>query len=160
MSTIASLPALKQRLNHLALQKAQYGIGADPHISIEAQNLETVVHQMGLIEIQRGNLEHLLRQRGQFGTHVPPHIMTTIQSTRQEIARLRAVCSTYGHPVLPHPLDSDEPGATPEPSEPTPFAADPLTVLRERLRDVETMIRAGLKDEALKLVKELQEYLR
>ena len=115
---------------------------------------------MGLIDIQRGNLEHLLRQRGQLGTHVPSHVMTAIQSARQEIARLRAVCSTYGHPVLSHPLDSDESNAAPEPSAPTPLAADPLAVVRERLRDVETMVRAGLKDEALKLIRELQDYLR
>ena len=113
---------------------------------------------MGLIDIQRRNLEHLLKQQTQLGTHVPPHIANSIRDIRQEVARLRAVCSQYGHIVPPHPLDSDEPSAPP--AKPVAVAPDPLTVVRERLRDVETMVRAGLKDEALKLIRELQGYLQ
>lgn len=159
MATIPSLPALKQRLNALLQQKAQYGISADPHITTEAQDLETVVQQMGLIEIHRASLAHLLQQRGQLGTHTPSHVATQIDSTRQQIARLRAVCSQYGHPVPAHPLDSDEPSAPESPREPVPVAADPLAVVREKLRDVETMLRHGMVDQALALVKELQTIL-
>jgi hypothetical protein len=158
MPTIPNLPALKQRLNQLNLQKAQYGISADPHITIEAQNLETVVQQMGLIEIQRGNLAHLLKQRGQLGTHTPPHIAGEIQRTRREIERLRAVCRNYGHAVTSHPLDSDEPETQPD-VQPVPVASDPLNVIREKLEDLDVMLRRGKYDEARAIVRELRALL-
>ena len=43
MSTIPQLPTLKARLQQLNLQKARYGISADPHILTEAQDLETII---------------------------------------------------------------------------------------------------------------------
>ena len=159
MGTIASLPALKQRLHELNLRAAKYGISADPHITIEARDLDTVISQMNLIEIQRRNLEVLLGQAAKLGTHAPPHILNQIREIRQEVERLRNVCAQHGHMVAAHPLDSDQQFAAPEPIA-APIADDPLAIVRERLRDVESMLRAGLVNEALRLVKELQAYLR
>lgn len=108
MSTIPQLAQLKKRLQELNLQKARFGYSADPHISIEADDLATVVQQMELIDINRRNLDHLIRQRDLHAGNAPVHILNQIVSARADVARLRQVCARLGQNVPAHPLDSDE----------------------------------------------------
>jgi hypothetical protein len=155
MSTIPQLAALKQRKQQLDLQQARYGISADPSITIEASNLETVIHQMDLIEIARRNLAHYLQQRQHFGANVPDHIQASIDTTRADIEQRRAACWRYGHSVASHPVDSEPPLDAPEPA-PVPLPVDPLVLIRRGLRDIEALLRAGLADMALDHVIALQ----
>lgn len=143
MSTIPQLAALNRRKSALALQKAQHGIDAAPHVVIELSDLETVTTQMNLIDIHRQNLEHLLRQRTHFGANAPTHIVNQIANERQEIDRLRVVCGKYGHPVGQHPVDADEPTIEAAPGTPAPFPSDPIARVREQLRDIEALLRHG-----------------
>ena len=122
MSTIPQLNTLKTRLQQLNLQKARYGISADPHISMEADDLATVVSQMELIDINRRNLDHLLRQRDSHAGNAPVHILNQIVSTRAEIARIRQTCARLGQNVPAHPIDSDEQAELP-PIKPRPAPA-------------------------------------
>lgn len=108
MSTIPQLPTLKARLQQLNLKKAQYGISADPHIQMEAQDIETLIGLMDRIDIHRRNLDHLLKQRGTFGANTPMHIASQIENIRAEIVNLRRACERSGQSVPPHPLDSDD----------------------------------------------------
>ena len=156
MSTIEQLPALKRRKNELALQKAKYGISADPRIVIELQDLETVIGQMERIDIHRGNLTHLLRQRGHFGADVPPHIINQITSERKQTAALRAACAKYDHPVASHPVDTDQVEVEQVSLAPAPFPIDPIARVREALRDIEALIRHGQTDAALGALQDLR----
>lgn len=108
MSTIPQFATLKKRLNELNLQKARYGISADPHITMEADDLQTIISQMELIDIQRRNLDHLVRQRDMYAGNAPVHILNQIVSSRAEVARLRQTCARLGQSIPSHPLDSDE----------------------------------------------------
>ena len=109
MSTIPQLSSLKGRLQQLNLQKARYGISADPHINIEADDLATVIDQMELIDLQRRNLDHLVRQRDTFAGNAPVHILNQIVSSRAEVMRLRQACARLGQSVpAVHRLDDDE----------------------------------------------------
>jgi hypothetical protein len=155
-TTIEQLPALERRKNALALQNARYGISADPHVSIELSDLETIIGQMKRIDIHRGNLAHLLRQRGHFGADVSPHIVNQINSEREQIATLRAACAKRGHPVASHPVDTDQVEVEVEQPAPTPFPADPIARVREALRDIEALIRHGQADAALGAVQALR----
>lgn len=148
-TTIEQLPALKQRKNQLALQSARYGISAEPHITIELRDLETIIGQMERIDIHRGNLTHLLRQRGHFGADVPTHVVNQIVYEREQIAALRAACAKAGHPVASHPVDADQVEATAPASESIPFPADPIARVRQQLRDIEALLRYGQVDAAL-----------
>lgn len=147
MSTIPQLSQLKQRLNELNLQKARYGISADPHISMEASDLDTVISQMNLIDIHRRNLDQLVGQAGRLGNHAPPHVTNQIISERAEIVRLRQVCARLGHSVPAHPLDDDaEPELPPIPAPSIP--RQPPTDIRSKLDQIERLIneiRAALK---------------
>ena len=120
MSTIPQLDSLKKRLQQLNLQKARGGYSTDPHISMEADDLATVVSQMDLIDLQRRNLDHLIRQRDTFAGNAPVHILNQIISSRAEVARLRQVCARLGQDVPAHPLDSDEQSELP-PIQPRPM---------------------------------------
>lgn len=68
MTTIPQLPQLKRRLQELNMQKARYGISGDPHISMEADDLSTVISQMERIDIHRRNVDTLLQQAGKLGS--------------------------------------------------------------------------------------------
>lgn len=145
MTTIPQLPELKKRLYQLEIQKSRYGIAADPHITMEADDLKTVVSQMELIDIHRRNLDQLVRQSSQLAQHVPPHVTNQIISERAEVMRLRQVCARLGQSVPAHPLDDD---AEPElpPIKPTPRPA-PQTDIRSKLDQIERLlneIRAAL----------------
>jgi hypothetical protein len=151
-STIPQFDSLRQRLNRLNLQKAQYGISADPHISMEAQDLETLLNQMGLIDIHRRNLDTLLKQAGTFGQHVPMHISNQIISERAEVTRLRQVCARLGQGVPAHPVDDDEPAPLP-PIQPRRQNPPPTDDIRTKLTQIEwliTEIRAALDDDTTK----------
>lgn len=156
MSTIEQLPALKQRRNARALQAARYGGSAEPHITIELQQLETVIGQMERIDIHRGRLAHLLKQRGHFGADTAPHIVMEIASEREQIAALRAACAKYGQPVASHPVDADEPGVEEAEQEPVELPRGPLARIREALRDIEALLRHGQTDAALAAVQQLR----
>lgn len=155
-TTIEQLPALKKRRNGLALQGAQYGISADPRITIELQDLETIISQMDLIDIHRGNLNQLLRQREHFGAHVPPHIVNQITHEREEIQRLRLICAKYRQPVEAHPVDADDVGIEAAPVVPAAFPPDPITRVREALRDIEALLRHGETAAALRAIQALR----
>lgn len=138
MSTIPQLDQLKKRLQELNLQKARYGISADPSISIEAGDLETLVSQMNLIDIHRRNLDTLTRQASTFGAHVPTHVANQIISERAEVVRLRQVCARLGQNVPAHPLDDDaEPELPPIKAAPTPPAPSDI---RSKLDQIERLI--------------------
>jgi hypothetical protein len=138
MPTIPQLSALKKRLQELNMQKARYGISADPHINIEASDLETVVHQMELIERHRQALTVLVNQSSQFGTHVPQYITNEIRERRATVMQLRQVCQRLGQSVPMHPIDSDEPPDLPP--IPTPPAPTPPTDIRAKLDQIEQLI--------------------
>lgn len=145
MSTIPQLDQLKRRLHDLSIQKARYGISVDPHISIEAQDLETIISQMNLIDVHRRNLDALLRQASSFGNHTPAHITNQIISERAEIVRLRQVCARLGQSVPAHPVDDDaEPELPPVQAPARPAQAD----IRAKLDQIEALlneIRSALK---------------
>lgn len=147
MSTIPQLDQLKKRLQQLSLQKAQYGISADPHISMEASDLDTIISQMNLIDIHRRNLDTLTRQASTFGAHVPTHIANQIITERAEVMRLRQVCARLGQNVPAYPLDDDaEPELPPIPAPSIP--RQPPTDIRSKLDQIERLIneiRAALK---------------
>lgn len=108
MSTIPQLRALRQRKGERSMQQAKYGITADPSITLELRDLETVIHLMEMIDTHRANLNILLSQRAQHGLHVPTHIITQINSERESISTLRLQCSRLGYPVDTHEVDADE----------------------------------------------------
>lgn len=137
MSTIPQFDGLRKRLNELNLQKARYGISADPHISIETQDLETIVGQMNLIDIHRRNLDTLLKQASTFGAHVPTHVSNQIISERAEVVRLRQVCARMGQSVPPHFVDDD---AEPELPPIQPRQTRPPTDIRAKLDLIEQLI--------------------
>lgn len=139
MSTIPQLAALKQRLNELSLQKSRYGISADPHITIEAQDLETVVNQMNLIDIHRRNLDTLLKQESTFGGHAPAYITNQIVTERANVARLRQVCARLGQNVPQHPVDADEEPDLP-PVRSVPRQVPPPSDIRDKLDQIERLI--------------------
>lgn len=139
MSTIPQLLALRKRLNELNLQKARYGISADPHISIEVEDLSTLVGQMERIDIHRRNLDHTLQQRDHFGPNVPTHIVNQIMSERAAIIQLRNACARLGQNVPAHPVDDDEQPELPPipaPSIPRQQPAD----IRAKLDQIEQLI--------------------
>lgn len=158
MSTIPQLATLKQRMRARALQQAQYGISADPSVTTELRDLETVIGMMERIDIHRRNLAHLLQQRGHFGPNVPAHIVNSITSEREKVAELRAACARYNQPVNAHEVDS-EPALTASEPAPVPLPTDPIQAVREQLRDVEAMIRHGQYDAALRLIVALRDQL-
>jgi len=120
MGTIPQLRSLKERLGQLELQKARYGISADPHIITEADDLKTAIGQMELIEIARRNLDLLIRQRYIVGAaNVSVGVNNQIASTRAEIMRLRKTCENLGQYVPAHPLDDDTEAELP-PLQPQP----------------------------------------
>lgn len=139
MSTIPQLATLKQRLQQLNLQKARYGISADPHIEMEASDLGTVIGQMELIDIHRRNLDTLIAQAGRFGTSVPMHISNAIISERAEVVRLRQVCAQLGQSVPAHPVDDDAPPELP-PVRSVPRQVPPPTDIRAKLDQIEQLI--------------------
>lgn len=106
-STIPQFDQIRQRLGQLNIQKARYGISADPHIDMEISDLQTVISQMERIDIHRRNLDHMLRQRDHFGANVPTHIVNQIMTERAAIVQLRQACARMGHTVPAHPLDDD-----------------------------------------------------
>lgn len=107
MSTIPQLSSLQKRLNELSLQKARYGISADPSIITEAQELDQVIAQMRLIDIHRANVDQLVQQVSKLGNHAPPYVTNQLMSERAEIVRLRQVCARLGHNVPVHELDDN-----------------------------------------------------
>ena len=131
MSTIPQLDSLKKRLQQLNLQKARGGYSVEPSVTMEADDLATVVGQMELIDLQRRNLDHLIRQRDTFAGNAPVHILNQIVSSRAEVARLRQVCARLGHDVLSHPVDDDEQSGLP-PIQPRP-APQPKSDLHTKL---------------------------
>ncbi len=158
MSTIPELKALKDRRHQRTLQSARYGYNADPSITTELENLDKVIHEMERIEIHRRRLSVLLKQADNFGGHVPAHILTEIETIRGTIQQLRATCERLGYRVASYPGDEEE---TIEyvPSQVLPVD-EPLVYVRERLRDIEALIRMNLPNQALELVQQLQNYLR
>ena len=141
MSTIPQLASLRQRLVQLNLQKARYGINAEPHIMTESSDLETLISQMELIDIQRRNLDHLVRQRDNHAGIAPVHVLNQIATSRAEIARLRQVCARLGQGVPSHPLDSDEQPELP-PIQPrhTPAPQPAHSDIRSKLDQIERLI--------------------
>lgn len=138
MSAIPQLDQIKKRLHELNMQKARYGISADPSILTEASDLETIVSQMNLIDIHRRNLDQLTQQASTFGAHVPPHVTNQIISERAEVVRLRQVCARLGQNVPAHPLDDDaEPELPPLKAAPTPPAPSDI---RSKLDQIERLI--------------------
>jgi hypothetical protein len=139
------------------LQKARYGISADPSILIESENLEQVVHAMKIVETHRGTLEHLLKQRAYFGPNTPSHIVTQIDSTRQEIITLRMQLKHLGHAIPSHDVDNDS--AMASAPAPTTQPLNTMELIKRRLIEVETLLRNGLTDRALDIVTTLQQQL-
>jgi len=158
-TTIAQLPELKRRRQARALQSAQLGIYADPSITTELERLNVVIQQMELIDIHRANLSHQLRQIAHFGANAPTYIVNSIRSERQDIARLKAICAQYGQPIESHPLDEESTEAEPGNPEPGALPRDPLVLIRERLRDVETLLRHNRPQEALEEIVALRKEL-
>lgn len=140
MSTIAQLAELKRRLNELNLQKARYGISADPHISMEARDLDSVIGLMERIDIHRKNLDHMLKQREHFGANVPTHIVNQIMSERASIVQIRQQCARLGQSVPTHPVDDDEVtqeesvAQPPRPKADTHAILDQIQALLDQLR--------------------------
>jgi hypothetical protein len=155
-TTIEQLPALERRKSALALQQAKYGISADPHVSIELSDLETIIGQMRRIDIHRGRLQTLLNQRSHFGANVPPYIIGEIANEREQIAALRVACAKYGQPVAAHPVDADQIEVERVSPAPAPFPVDPIARVRDALRDIEALIRHGQADAALATVQSLR----
>jgi|SRR5690242_15975096 len=160
MSTIAQLKGLKDRRQQRALQKAQYGISADPSILMELDQLETIISLMERIDIHRRNLDLLARQNDHFGAHVPVHIVNQIRTEREQIAALRTQCARLGQPVEPHPLDTETDAPPQNERESAPLPVDPLTLVRERLRDIEAMLRHGQYQIALEMLVTLQQEIK
>lgn len=142
MTTISNLGELKRRKGELAIKAARFGISADPHISIELRDLETVISLMERIDIHRGNLGHLLRQRGHFGPNAPTHIVNQIISERENIETLRAQCARLGYAVDRHEADYDAPAPPAASPEPTPTAAPPVETQLDRIeRKLDELLR-------------------
>jgi hypothetical protein len=153
----------QRRLHQLQLQQARYGISAEPHIYTQIEdikkligNAETIAHSAGLIDIHRGTLAVLLKQRTHFGANVPPHVANQIASERQEIARLKRICTDYGYSILDHPVDADQSEVeAPEPTH-APYPPDPIALMRRRLRDIQALARFGDLERVITELEKLQ----
>lgn len=144
MTTDYQQSELKRRKGQLQINAARHGINVDPAITIELENIDTVLNQMRLIDIARGNLAHMLKQRQHFGANVPTHIITQIATERANIMHLKTICARYGHRVTDHPVDDDEPEYTPEINTPS-LPTDPLDDIRQRLIRIERMLERLLE---------------
>lgn len=154
------LNSLKRRKGELAIKAARFGISTPPEVSMELSDLEEIIGYMERIEIHRRNIAHLLSQVDRLGTHTPPHIVNQAADSRREIAKLKAYCAQKRYVVADVAIDFDSAPEEVHAPISSPLPSDPITIVREKLRDVEALIRAGLNDAALKLVRELQETLR
>lgn len=137
MSTIANLHVLQQRKHALSVQAARYGISADPSISIELRDIETVIGLMERIDIHRQNLRLLLENRSRFGINTPTYISTQISTERAAIASLRRQCADAGYAVDRHEVDDDVQIAPPADTTPAPTQLDRIEAkLDELLREM------------------------
>ncbi len=110
MSTIPQYQVVKARLHQLEMQSSKYGISADPHISMEKEQLQSVIGIFDRIDIHRHNLGYLLKQRSQYSSNqVPTHILTQIRSERENVVSLRtALQQRYEMWVPDHEVDFDQ----------------------------------------------------
>lgn len=113
MTTIPQLNDIKRRKSELALKAARYGINAAPEVSIEINDLETVIGLMERVDIHRSRLSVLLTQRDHFGMNVPPHIVNQISTERSQIMTLRNQLTRLRYPIGDHEVDDDQPATTP-----------------------------------------------
>jgi hypothetical protein len=118
MSTIPQYQETKARLHQLELKSAHFGISADPSVSIEKEQLQSVISVFDRIDIHRRNLGYLLKQRSQYSANqVPTHILTQIRSERESVVSLRTTLQQrYKIWVPEHIVDYDV--ATPVKEEP------------------------------------------
>lgn len=140
MSTVPQLAELKRRLHELEMRKARSGYSVEPSISMEADDLRTIIHQMEMIDIHRRNLDTLLRQRSTFAGQPPMHIVNQITSARADIARIRQVCARLGQNVPEHPVDSDEPEVELPPVQPIRRQAPAPVNIRAKLDEIQRLL--------------------
>lgn len=123
---------LQRRKNELRIKAARFGISTPPEIATELQDIDQVLHLIGLVDTCRRRLSILLRQADQFGsTRVPPHIESEIESTRQTISNYKQQAARLRHSIGDHPMDTAAP--IPEPVYQHAAAPEPVEVWRERI---------------------------
>jgi hypothetical protein len=68
-----------------------------------------VTHQRELLKIHRTNLEVYLKQRAEYGTkQAPPIVIHSIQHSRDELRRIKAILRGYGVAVDDLPEEQDD----------------------------------------------------
>lgn len=102
MATIPQTADLQARLHQLQMQRAKYGISADPHIPIEIERIDNVLTQFNLIEIHRRNASLLIKQRAQYDHDVPLHILNALNQARQSIASIKQLLKTKYNESVNH----------------------------------------------------------
>lgn len=137
---IPELAAIRSRANSRNLQAAKYGIGADPAITIEAEQLNVAVGLLERIGIHRRNVNHMVAQAAHFGANLPTHIATQIENERGTIATLINQAARYGVTVTPHVLDVNQPIIQTRVTQPLHQQSTPDQTIRTKLDQIETLI--------------------